>query len=335
MILRKCITKLMNHENLNIETCYQALDEVLSDKSSSLQVAAFLVLLQAKSLTDTELTAIIDHLRNKMITVKSQYRVLDIVGTGGDGANTINISTASAILAASCGVKIAKHGNRAVSSLAGSADVLEALGINIDLSTQKISQCIDQLGFGFCFSPNFHPALQQLKILRKELNVPTIINILGPLLNPAKAEHYILGVNNEDIMLKMAKVLQHTRAKHSLVIHGSGLDEISCIGPIKIIEIKDSNLKSYTIEAKDFGLPSCDILNLKGGNAQYNANIILDVFAGKNSTIANTFIFNAAVAMYLYGLYPSITDAIPHASENLRKGSALRLLKKLREFTHD
>ena len=194
------------------------------------------MLLRAKPATTTELTAIISVLRKKMIVVPTKHKVLDIVGTGGDQSNSINISTGSAILAASCGIKIAKHGNRAVSSLTGTADVLEALGVAIDLSPEKVATCIDQVGIGFCFFPNFHPVATQLRLLGKQLKIPTALNFLGTLLNPANVSHYLLGVFDEQL-LPVCTSLAKTGTKHSMVVHGNGTDEISCIGQTNIVEV--------------------------------------------------------------------------------------------------
>jgi anthranilate phosphoribosyltransferase len=335
MILKSSIEKLMRGENLKSIVCQQALEEMLDPKVNSLQIAAFLVLLRAKKETADELSAIVNTLRSKMIVVPTDHAVLDIVGTGGDGLNSVNISTGSALLAASCGVKVAKHGNRSVSSQTGSADVLEALGVNIQLTPHKVSQSIDQIGIGFCYSPNFHPMTQALKHLRKELSVPTTFNILGPLLNPAKAAHIVLGVFNEALLSTMSDVLIQTGSGRSVVVHGNGLDEISCVGPTKIIEINKEEKIQYTIDPIDFGLSRCNITDLQGGNAHVNAALLLDAFKGKAGPIADTLILNAAVALYIYGLHPSIEEAVSHASNNLYSGAVLNLLNNWIEFSHE
>jgi anthranilate phosphoribosyltransferase len=247
----------------------------------------------------------------------------------------VNISTGSAILAASCGVKVAKHGNRSMSSRTGSADVLEALGINIQLTPKKISQSIDQIGIGFCYSPNFHPAMRTLRDFRKILNVPTTFNILGPLLNPANASHLILGVMDESLLSIMADVLIQAGNDRSMVVHSMGLDEISCVGPTKIIEVKQQEKIEWIIDPLQFGLQPCKIADLSGGNADVNALLLKDTFKGKRGPIADTLILNTAVALYIYGLYSSITDALLHASDNLYTGAALRLLNNWIEFSYD
>lgn len=335
MILKNNIEKLMRQENLPFADCEAAMHAMLDENVNPLQISAFLVLLRTKTETADELMAAMTAFKKKMIVVPTQHRVLDIVGTGGDGVDTVNISTGSAILAASCGVKIAKHGNRAVSSLTGSADVLEALGVKIDLAPGKISACIDEIGIGFCFSPNFHPAMRALRRLRKELNVPTTFNILGPLLNPANPAHFLLGVYDEALMPSIAETLQLANTERSLVVHGCGLDEISCVGPAKMIEVTKKSLTASTLDPAVHGLSYCDIADLRGGDANTNAQLLLNTFAGKRSAIADTLILNAAVALFLYGLYPSIADAIPHAEDNLYDSSALNLLNNWIEFSHD
>ncbi len=334
MLLKSSIEKLMRGENLNGAICQQVLDEILNPAVNPLQIAAFLVLLRAKQETADELSGIVTALRDKMIVVPTDHAVLDIVGTGGDGLNSVNISTGSALLAASCGVKVAKHGNRSVSSLTGSADVLEALGINIQLTPEQISKSIDQIGIGFCYFPNFHPMTQALRNFRRELNVPTTFNLLGPLLNPAKAAHIVLGVLNETLLPIMADVLIQTGRDRSVVVHSMGLDEISCVGPTKIIEINGKEKLEYAIDPLDFGLSRCTVTDLQGGDANRNAQLLLDTFKGKAGPIADTLILNAAVALYIYGLHPSIKEAVSHARDNLYSGAVLTLLNNWIEFSH-
>jgi anthranilate phosphoribosyltransferase len=335
MILKSSIEKLMRGENLKSNAVTQILDELLNPAVNPLQVAAFLVLLRAKKETADELSAIVTLLREKMIVVPIDHTVLDIVGTGGDGFNSVNISTGSALLAASCGVKVAKHGNSSVSSLAGSADVLQALGVNIKLTPEQISKSIAQIGIGFCYSPNFHPTTKALRHFRKALNVPTTFNMLGPLLNPAKATHVILGVHDVALLPIMADVLIHIENDRSVVVHSMGLDEISCVGPTKVMEIRRKEKFEYTIDPLDFGLPRCSITDLQGGTASENAQLLLATFKGRGGPIADTLILNAAVALYIYGFYSSIKDAIAHASNNLYSGAVLTLLNNWIEFSHE
>lgn len=335
MRLKFAIGKLMQHEDLDAKICQNAFTEMVSEGRNPLQTAVFLGLLRSKPETAEEISSIVEFLKNKMLRVSVSHATLDIVGTGGDGASTVNISTGSAILAASCGIKVAKHGNRAVSSQAGSADVLEALGLNINLSAEKISQSIDQLGFGFCYSPNFHSTLLSLRNLRKELNIPTTLNLLGPLLNPANPQYYLLGVLNENLLPIMAKVLQQTGTPRSMVVHGCGLDEISTVGITKILEITPTTIIESYLNPEQLGFTPCTVSDLHGGDATTNAQLLKNSFSGKKGAISDTLILNAAVALTLYGQSESVPEAIQYASDHLYRGSALKLLNNLIEFSHE
>lgn len=335
MSLRESIEILMAGKNLELDQCRQTFIEMLDPKTNPLQIAAFLVLLRAKPATTLELSAILSVLDEKMIRVPTSHRVLDIVGTGGDGAHTVNISTGSAILAASCGIKIAKHGNRAISSLTGAADVLEALGIRIDLSPEKVARCIDEVNIGFCFFPHFHPAAIPLRALGKALQVPTALNFLGTLLNPANPAHYLLGVYDSSLLPIIADLLKMKGVRHAMVVHGQGLDELSCIGKTEGIEISPNQRRALTLHPETFGLKLCQKSDLKGGDAKDNATILIEALGGKSGPVADTLVLNVAVALYLYGHVASIAEAIPLVQANLASGASLALLKKWRECSHD
>ncbi len=339
IILQTSIHQLMCKQNLDQNSCQAALHAMLAENANPLQSAAFLVLLRAKSETADEILGFIQALREKMIPVPSTHRVLDIVGTGGDKQNTINISTGAAILAASCGVKIAKHGNRAVSSLTGSADVLEAMGVNIMLDAKTIAACIDNIGIGFCYSPVFNPAFLQLKQLRHTLNVPTTLNILGPLLNPTCPEYMVLGTFDATLMSLLAQTIIKIGVKRAVIVHGCGLDEISCLGPNRLIDVTPEGIKEKILDPTAFGLSRCQIDDLRGGDPVYNAQLLLDCLSGAKSqrcrTIAETLILNAAVALNVYGIQDSMQDAVDQAYNNLYNGSALHLLQTWIEFSQN
>lgn len=338
-MLKQHLATLMRGENLNALTCQQALSEILKDEANPLQIAAFLVLLRNKKETAEELSGMLSMLKKTMLPVEIRHRVLDVVGTGGDGAHTVNISTGSAILAASCGVYVAKHGNRAVSSRAGSADVLEALGVAIDLTPQRIQQCIDEVGIGFFFSPNLHPSMHRLRTLRQQLSVPTSLNLLGPFLNPAQPEHLLLGVYDPTLLPVLANLLYDLGTQHSMIVHGAGLDELSCAGDASVIEITSHGMRAYRLSPPSFGLTPCHVDDLKGGDARDNAALLKEIFTHGTTTrlrpISETLVFNAAVAHYLYGLSSSIEEGIEHAKTHLYDGSALRCLHRLIECSHD
>lgn len=328
MNLKQCIEQLMRKQDLTAEQCEGIVSEIIKEDANLLQVAALLVLLRAKPETPTEILGIVRGLKQAMKKISVPFKVLDIVGTGGDGSNTINISTGAAILAASCGIKVAKHGNRAVSSLCGAADVLEEVGIDLDISPEKVSETIAEIGIGFCFAPNFNPALLQLRSIRKQLNVPTTFNLIGPLLNPAQASHYLLGVYDEKLLNIYAEVLFQLGTDRSLIVHGHGLDELSCVGPAEAIEITRTGKRRITIDPQQLGLARCTVQDLKGGTPTVNAHLLKETFSGKPGPIADTLALNCAAALWIYGLYPSIAEALPVAQENLRNGAALKLLEQ-------
>lgn len=339
MRLKEGIEVLMAKQNLNSQLCQQMVNDLLHGDSHPYQKVAFLVLLRSKMETPEELSGMVAALQEKMVSVPISKKVLDIVGTGGDQSRTVNISTGSAILAAACGVTIAKHGNSAVTSLTGSADVLQALGVNIHMSVEKIKQSIETLGIGFCFAPNFHPVLRELRQLRQQLNVPTSFNLLGPLLNPAQPEHLLLGVYDANLCRLMSETLQKLGTRRAMVVHGNGIDELSCVGPMTVLEVTPHDLYSYRLDPQTLGLPRCHVSALQGGTAEHNANLLRQVLQGgqqqSTTAIANTLILNAAVAIYLYGLESSITAAVPLAREKLYDLSAMRLLKKFVEYSND
>ena len=323
------LEKLLLQENLTKEESSLATRTILSGANPH-QIAAFLMLMGSKGETVDELLGVIEEMQRQMVQVAVSCPVLDIVGTGGDGAHTLNISTASALLAASCGVKIAKHGNRSVSSLCGSADVLEALGINIDQTPEQVQRSIEEIGIGFMFAPHFHPALKNLKEIRRGLGIRTLFNIIAPLLNPARAEHLMLGVFSEDLLGTASSVLQRLQTRRSFVFHGCGLDELSCVGPSKVIEVTQEGMRAFVLDPTSFGLKRCSLEDLRGQGAEYNAEKILEALNGKESPFADTIALNAGVALYLYGKAGSIQEGIAIAQTQLKEKRAIDTLNKWR-----
>ncbi len=330
-MLKQAIEKLLMQENLSAEESKCATQAILGG-ASSYQTAAFLMLMRVKGETVDELFGIIEEMRNLMVHVSVNCPVLDIVGTGGDGAHTLNISTASAILAASCGVKIAKHGNRSVSSLCGSADVLDILGINIQAAPEQIERSIEEIGIGFMFAPRFHPALLHLKEVRKGLGTHTLFNLIAPLLNPAQAQHVMLGVSHENQLEIAASLLLRINSGRSFVFHGCGLDELSCLGPSKVIEVSQNGAHRFVLDPVELGLNYCQLDDLKGRDARYNADKMIEAFNGKESPFADTIALNAGVAIYLYGKAESIMEGIDIAKKHLREKKANQLLMRWREY---
>ncbi|CEL91676.1 unnamed protein product [Vitrella brassicaformis CCMP3155] len=338
--LKNLVEKLIAREDLGESETAFAIDELLTFDVSTVstdpdmqalafQIPAFLTLLRSKGETAEEVWGIVKGLRSKGVTIRCQRRVLDIVGTGGDGMHTVNISTGASILAAACGVPMAKHGNRSVSSMCGSADVLEEFGVNLDLSAEGVKRCIDELGMGFCFAQKFHPAMRKVREIRKGLGVPTVFNLIGPLLNPALSEHHLIGVYDPAFLDLFAGVLVKAGAKHSMVFHGQALDELSPLGPAQVAEVlDDGTIKHWTLDPKDYDISYCKLEDLKGGPPSENASLLMQTFEGKKGPIADTLALNAGVALWCYGSAPSIKEGVEAAREALQAKKAKDLLAK-------
>lgn len=332
MILKQAIQKLIHAEDLTADEINSIFAEILSAENET-QIAAFLMLLRAKGESATEISTLVSCMREQMQTVTCPHPLLDIVGTGGDGFNTINISTGSALLAASCGVKVAKHGNRSVSSLCGSADVLESLGLNIDLDGSAVANCITQTNFGFCFAPNFHSALGKLKHIRKQLALPTVFNLLGPLLNPAQADYLMVGVADSAYLSTFAEVLCQLNTKRAVVFHCAGLDEMCCVAPIDIIEISTGSQRQFSLDPTQYGFNRCSVDDLRGGTPKENAALLTRILQGEPGPIAESLVLNAGYACMLCGLADKLSDGVALAREAHKKGAAYQLLTQLRELT--
>lgn len=306
-----------------------------------IQVSSLLTLLRARNETPEEIAGMVRAMNKACNSVNiPNKRLLDIVGTGGDGADTINISTASVVLAAACGCTVAKAGNRSVSSSCGSADVLEALGVKVDLSPEQVEKCVEQCGVAFMFAPVNHPAMKHVAPVRKALGVRTCFNILGPMTNAAGAQRAVIGVFHEDLLPLMAGALKQVgRVDHALVIHGVGLDEISPLGPATIIEIKNVapegetkvyEEKTFMLDPVDIGIPRCNIEDLRGGSPSENAEEFRKVLLGGDERNAkrDSIVLNAGVGCYVYGLVNTISDGCKLARETLNSGKATEKLKQ-------
>lgn len=331
-MLNDIIQQLMHRQNLTAKQSKQVIEAMLQS-DNEIQAAAVMALLHAKGETAEEVYGITDALAAHMQRIQCNKPLIDIVGTGGDGANSVNISTASSILVASCGVTVAKHGNRSVSSRCGSADFLESLGIKIDMPPKQVQRSIEQLNFGFCFAPTFHPAFKQIAKLRKALAVPTVFNLLGPLLNPASADYYLIGVYTPELMPLFAEVLLRKQIKHAMVVYGNGLDEISCLGKSSVIEIKNDQLLNTTIDPKDYGFSYCQLSELQGGDAQTNQKILLAALSGKPSAVLDTLLLNAGAAMYVADHCESIAIGIELAKQAIEYNKPLQLIESLVAFS--
>lgn len=334
-ILKKFINKVIASEDLNQNEAYLAMDCIMDGGATDAQIGSFLTALRMKGETIDEITGFARVMREKALVVKHDFPVVDIVGTGGDMANTFNISTTAAIVTAAAGLSVAKHGNRSVSSRSGSADVLEALGVKIDLTAQQAEYCLKETGLSFMFAPCFHKSMKFAASPRREIGVRSVFNILGPLSNPASAEYMLLGVYDEQLLEVMAKVLMNLGIKSALVVYGNdGLDEITISDSTKICEVQGNKLIKYEISPSDFGIQLSDKADLVGGTALENAQITLDILNGKMGCKRDIVLFNSAAALYVSGFVDSINQGIEKAAEVIDNGLALRKLEEFKKITN-
>ncbi len=314
---------LLLGKDLSEKECEAVIQE-MARGGDSYQMAAFLALMRAKGETAEELTGIVHAMRDLMIPIDLGDSLLDIVGTGGDHSHSVNISTGSAILSAAMGMKIAKHGNRASSSKCGSADVLEYFGINLNMT----DRCFEKLGITFLFAQEFHPAMGKIAPIRKALKIRTFFNLIGPLLNPASPEYYLIGVFDAELLELFAHILCALKVKRALVFHGNGLDELTPVGPCQALEINGGKITSYVLTPEELGLKPCTLADLKGGDVALNAKLLKEALGGKESGIFETLAMNGGAAAYITGMAPSIREGIVMAKKTLKEGAAHALLEK-------
>ena len=338
--LKSYLSKLIDGDALTREESQGMFGRFLDGSANAEQVASILCLLRRKGESPEEISGAASAMLEACVPVEVEGKLLDIVGTGGDGASTINLSTASAILCAALGAKVTKCGNRSVSSKCGAADVLEALGLDLDLDLEDVAKCIDDVGLGFLYAPKNHPAMKAVAPIRKKLGVRTAFNLLGPLTNAASAQHVVIGVFGEHLVDLLAGALEQIgRVDHAVVIHGQGLDELSPLGPCTIVELKangvnDDGTKSYTRTQwsldplTDLGVPRCTLDDLKGGDQQYNAAALRDCLAASDDTNAcrDAIALNAAMGLYVYGAADTLEAALDLARDGLRSGVGLQKL---------
>src|SRR3989339_301988 len=331
-MIKETISKLSEKKNLTeIETA-STMEFIMEGKATTPQIKEFLLGLKTKGETIDEITACARIMKSKSIKIDPDaMHLVDTCGTGGDNSGTFNISTAAAFVASGAGASVAKHGNRSISSKCGSADVLKALGVNIELEPKKAEECIEKVGIGFLFAPKFHPAMKYAMEARKELGVRTVFNILGPLTNPAGAKSQLIGVFDPKLMPIMANVLKNLGSRHAMIVNANGLDEISISSKTDVFELKHGEIHNYSINPSDFGFELSSIETLKGDAPEENSKIITDVLNGLKGPKRDVVVLNAAAALLVCGLAKDFEGGIAMASRSIDSGNALEKLKLLRE----
>jgi anthranilate phosphoribosyltransferase len=335
MTIQEALDRLLNGQELSRAETRLVMGTIMAGEATPAQIGGFLVALRLKGETADEIAGAAEAMREHVIAVKpTRQDIVDTAGTGGDGANTFNISTAAALVAAAAGGAMAKHGNRSVSSQSGSADVLEALGFNLELTSERIAQSIDELGFGFMFAPFHHPAMRHAGPVRKELAARTVFNVLGPLTNPAGARAQVVGVYAPELVPVIADVLSKLGAHRAFVVHGAGgIDERSPAGPNLVCEVIAGDVHRREIDPLDLGVERCAPEELRGGTPVENAALIRAVFAGGNGGRRSAILLNAAGAIAAGGHAEDLREGLAIAREALDSGAALARLDELAEFS--
>ena len=348
-MIRETLYKVVNRQDLTEEEMVATMTEIMEGKATQAQIGAFITALRMKGETVEEITGAARVMREKALKIGSgnglvsldrddinidQETIVDTCGTGGDGTNTFNISTTTAFVVAGAGLKVAKHGNRSVSSRCGSADVLEELGINLNITPSDVEKCLDEIGIGFLFAPLLHGAMKYAIGPRKEIGLRTIFNILGPLTNPAGANVQVLGVYEPELTRTLAEVLNRLGSKSAFVVHGVDcIDEISITGETLVSELRDGEVKDYRIHPEDFGLPCSSIDSIRGGNATDNAQIVRSVLNGENGPRRDVVLLNASAALVAAAMATDFKEGIDLAQESIDSGNALKKLDHLIEMT--
>ena len=337
MTFNNYFQKIFNNKNLTKSEAMSAFDMIVSGKVSNIEISSFLVALSLKGISHNELLSSVKVLRSKCLKIKTKGVVVDTCGTGGDKKNTLNISTATAILASACGVTVAKHGNKSVSSKSGSSDVLKELGVNINAPLKKVENCLKNIKLCFLMAPHYHNAMKNVAEVRAKLKIPTIFNLLGPLLNPASANIQLIGVYSYDWMMPIAKCLKELKIKKAWIVHGKdGLDEITTTKKTDVIEVNKNKIKRFQIDPLKLKLKRVKLSLLKGKNATYNAQQILNIFSGnfKNIYYKEIVVLNTAAVLVLSNKCKTLKQGMKIAEKNLINGNALKKLNLLRKFTN-
>ena len=337
-MIQQTLARVLERRDLDRADARAVMDEIMRGEATGAQIGALLIALRLKGETADEIAGFAEAMRAHVVPVRpTRDDLVDTAGTGGDGAHTLNISTAAALVAAAAGAAVAKHGNRAVSSSSGSADVLEALGFELEQVPDRIARSIDELGFGFMFAPTHHPAMRHAAPVRRELATRTVFNVLGPLTNPAGARAQVVGVYAPELVPTIAEVLARLGARRAFVVHGAhGIDELSPAGPNLVCEVVDGFVRERTIDPLELGVPRCDPAELRGGSAEENARRIRAIFDGSESGGArDAILLNAAGAIAAAGHAEDLREGLAAARETLASGAAAARLEELVAFSHD
>jgi anthranilate phosphoribosyltransferase len=330
-MIKEVIEIIVNGGSLSFDEAAKAMEDVMSGTATPAQIAAFITALRLKGETVEEISGLANVMRARAIPVKVAPPLIDTCGIGGDNSQTFNVSTAAALVAAGSGLRVAKHGNRAMSSRCGSADVLEALGVKTDLGAEGVAECIERVGIGFVLAPVFHPAMKFAVAPRREISIRTVFNILGPLTNPARPEFQVIGVPAPELGEKMALVLHRLGTRHALVVHGAGgLDEISIAGKSLVWEVKESGvLPLYEVSPQEFGFKGVSLAEIQGGTPQDNAQILRRVLSGERGPKRDVVVMNAAAALVVGKKAKELTEGARLAEEVIDHGKALEKLNAL------
>jgi anthranilate phosphoribosyltransferase len=334
---QQALTRLIEQREIFYDEMLSLMRQIMHGEVSAAQIAGILVGLRVKKETIGEIAAAAFVMREfaSKVPVTKREHLVDTCGTGGDAAHTFNISTASALVAAAAGAQVAKHGGRSVSSTCGSADVLEALGVNLNLTPEQVGRSIDQIGIGFMFAPNFHGAMKYAAPVRRELGVRTLFNVLGPLTNPAGADNQVMGVFHPDLVGIQARVLQRLGSRHVLVVNGSdGLDEITISGASNIAELKDGEVSEYTVKPQDFGLKTAPLDSIRVANAEEAKAMLLGVLDNLPGAAHDIVLLNAGAAIYVAGLSATLAEGVKKAAEVITSGAAKHKLAQLIQISH-
>ena len=333
-MIREAIEKLTRGDDLKQGEASQVMEEIMTGEATPAQFGAFVIALRLKGETVDEMTGLASVMRTKSLKVEFRGPSVDTCGTGGDDLGTFNISTAAAFVVAGAGIAVAKHGNRAMTSRSGSADVLEQQGVKIDLGPEGVKRCMEEAGIGFMFAPRFHPAMKFAVQPRREIGVRTVFNILGPLTNPAGARAQVLGVPTDAVGEKMVQVLQRLGSERAIVVHGEdGLDEISLTGKTSVHELRDGAIGHFTISPEDLGIPPSSIESLAGGSVEKNAEIMTAVLSGEGGPPRDVVVANAAGGIVAGGKAGNLREGVRVAQESIDSGRAMEKLERLRKVS--